>query len=297
MNETPQDFMSREQAFERFQQCLKLNHYQKRTVENYTRWINRFFDYINFSNAYDLTIFDAWDFLSYLNENYEYEDRTYNLAVYALRLFYDAVLQRTISKARLPRRKTKKIPKPFLNGTQCRELIDHCNDLQLKAAISLAFCSGLRISEISKLQFKDFFKGQKKILIVDSKGNKSRYVPFAQSTAKILREYCLHQGRRSPKPEEFVFPHEKKPGFPIQNTSLTHRFMDYIQTFDFYLHGHSFHSLRHGYATEMAMIGVPLPVIQESMGHASAATTSVYIHCDEYEKELPDLFTQGDYLK
>lgn len=38
------------------------------------------------------------------------------------------------------------------------------------------------------------------------------------------------------------------------------------------------HQLRHSFATRCALAGIPLTVIQRSLGHANPATTLIYIH-------------------
>lgn len=39
--------------------------------------------------------------------------------------------------------------------------------------------------------------------------------------------------------------------------------------------------LRHGYGTRGMALGIPLPVIQELLGHASIQTTSIYLHTQD----------------
>ena len=47
---------------------------------------------------------------------------------------------------------------------------------------------------------------------------------------------------------------------------------------------HPIHSLRHSFGTTMAAAGVPLPVLQELMGHADVKTTRRYVHVNERQK-------------
>lgn len=85
-----------------------------------------------------------------------------------------------------------------------------------------------------------------------------------------------------------LFP-SKNPDVHLGNTVLTQQFSEYIRAFPFSLPNHTFHSLRHTYATSLAMKNVPLPEIQKAMGHTLAATTATYIHCPEQQNfELPD---------
>lgn len=287
-------FLSVQDALERARILLATNK-AKKTIDNYLRWISRFFVYAQVENVRDVSLFDIQDYLIFLDTQNELAPRTYNIAVYALRFLLSAIIGVPFTKEQLPKKKAPKCDLPVFTFEQAKRLISECPDLQLRAMISLSVGCGLRISEITRLRFRDFNKSQKTIFIDLSKHGRSRFVPFPDSVGLCLRQYCLSRKVIHPHPDDLVFPNEKKPEQPIQNSVPTLRFMDYLQTFDFYLPGHSFHRLRHVYATELVEQLIPLNEIAKYMGHASVATTANYVHPSaESKKEFPDFLLQGE---
>ena len=285
--------MDKKEARSRLIQALNLSHSANNTIKNYLRYFDRFIEWVeaetDILDLNDLTLFHVHDYLALIDSFDKYAPKTYNLYVYSIRMFYGSVLDRAVDKYKFPVKKDRSKPKPYFIPSQVNQFLDGCQDRQLRAAIALAAGCGLRISEIMRLQFGDFNKAQKLVLIRDSKGHKTRYVQFSSSVSRILREYCRTAGMLDWKKSDFLFPEKKKPGQHAKSSNLTHRFLAYAQTFEFFLEGHSFHSLRHAYATQLAMKGVPLPMIAKSMGHTSVATTAKYIHLPEdTEYELPD---------
>ncbi len=277
-----------------FIQVLTLNGRSKKTKDNYLRYFDRFIDWIEketeISDLDDLTYFHVYDFLEWVDSLDKYAPKTYNIFVYSLRNFYGGVICRQVDKYKFPIKKEKSDPKPYFTPKQVQALIEGCShDLQLKAAIALACGAGRRVHEVTNLQFKNFNKTLAEFEVKDTKGNKSRWVSLSPNVAKILREYCESINVTHPKSSAYLFPDKKKPELPAKTSALTPRFQKYVQTFGFYREGLTFHSLRHAYATNLSMQGVPLPRIAQLMGHTSVATTANYIHLpDDSEDELPD---------
>lgn len=285
--------MDKKEARSRLIQALNPSHSANNMIKNYLRYFDRFIEWVeaetDLLDLNDLTLFHVHDYLAMIDSLDKYAPKTYNLYVYSIRMFYSSVLDRAVDKYKFPVKKDESKPKPYFIPSQVNQILEGCQDLQLRAAIALAAGCGLRISEIMRLQFGDFNKAQKLVLIRDSKGHKTRYVQIPSSVSRILREYCRAAGLLDWKKSDFLFPEKKKPGQHAKSSNLTHRFLACAQTFELFLEGHSFHSLRHAYATQLAMKGVPLPMIAKSMGHASVATTAKYIHLSEdTEYELPD---------
>ncbi len=289
--------MNKQEAIDRFDRFLNLKGSAGRTKNCYRNWLERFLDFHESAPISELTIFDAQDYLIALKEEGRYAERSYNQAVYAIRNFYNGVLNQRADNTNLPGVYPPRTDKQFFTAAQARQLIHECTDPRLKAAMALSFGSGLRIDEICRIQIKHIHSdGQRgMITVVNSKFNRTRSVHYSTLAAAALREYCqvFHITRHDP--EAFLFQDAKKPGQRLPNSSIREPFMKYIQDFPFTLEGHTFHSLRHSFATALAMRDFPLPLIQKEMGHASCATTAGYIHVPaEDTREFPDLLAGED---
>lgn len=288
--------MNRTQLLERYRFTLELRRLAPGTIQIYLRWLNAFLDYIQFDDFSDssrITIFDAQDYLHYLLDDEQphpkYADRTYNQAVYALRQLFEPVLLIPVSKLQLPHLRPPRSDKQWFTGEQVRQMLRQCDDLTLAAAISLGFGCGLRINEITNLKFGNIFKGSHSISISVSKGNVKRTVPYSKGLSTYLNDYCRTIPEERRTPDDYVI-QEKKSGNRVRNTVLTQQFAKFIQTLEFFLPYQTFHSLRHSFATECALSGVPINVIQGWMGHKSMATTCTYVHVPILtEYPMPDL--------
>jgi len=141
--------------------------------------------------------------------------------------------------------------------------------------ILLLFYSGIRISELSALKASDL---NGNILAVWGKGEKLRHITLPDWIAEELQKF----GRR------------KNPGVSMFGvTSVTvHRALKSAVAEAGLNINISCHWLRHTNATLALKAGASLPVIQQTLGHASLATTSRYlchIAGDSTSKYLPNL--------
>ena len=121
-----------------------------------------------------------------------------------------------------------------------------------KTAFLLGYGSGLRISEVLKLQKVNI--REKAIDIWDAKGGKDRVVPKPKGWKEyMLAEIPIKKGERT----------------------LQRRFKKYSKKAGLPEH-YVFHSLRHGFGTRMIESGVPLNQLSLLMGHSSISVTNVY---------------------
>jgi integrase/recombinase XerD len=147
---------------------------------------------------------------------------------------------------------------------------------------SLTAMTGLRISEIAKLRWRDILDDA--LIVKLSKGKKSRTVFFGPQTKKILSELrATVDGDHDRKltPDDFLFGGQRG---PITRHGVHYRFRYWAKKIGL-RDGVTFHGLRHAYATTSLEKGVPLPTLKEQLGHSNISITSVYLHFTQQGKE------------
>jgi integrase/recombinase XerD len=143
-----------------------------------------------------------------------------------------------------------------------------------KAILEVLYASGLRVSELCRLNLYDI---QEDTLRVFGKGSKERVVPIAKISLEAIDTYLATY--RKDKIEdplgEPLFVSLK--GKRIDRITVWTRVKYYIKKagIDKPI---SPHSLRHSFATHLLDHGADLRVIQEMLGHADISTTDRYTH-------------------
>jgi integrase/recombinase XerD len=149
-----------------------------------------------------------------------------------------------------------------------------------RVIIESLYGCGLRVSELVSLKISDLFL-KESVIKVQGKGDKQRYIPLADSTKHII-EFYLNKIR-----DEFPFiSGEEDTLFVNRRGKQLTRVM--IFTIIKQLKEKagikkkiSPHTFRHSYATHMLEGGADLLDIQQLLGHASIATTEIYLHTEQ----------------
>jgi site-specific recombinase XerD len=131
------------------------------------------------------------------------------------------------------------------------------------------------LKEGLKLQVKDIDSDRRGLYVRQGKGRKDRYVPLAGRTLAQLRWYWLQH--RNPV---WLFPRRTDSHVikrPMDKSSVQKAFRAALKESGIHKPA-SVHSLRHSYATHLLEAGVDIRLIQKYLGHASLATTYIYIH-------------------
>lgn len=178
-----------------------------------------------------------------------------------------------LPKVRVPRRRARPLHLEHIDNMLESGILQSTRDL-----ITIAACTGLRIGEVVKLRGEDVDWVSKTIHSV-RKGNLS-HVVFMPPAVVAIAERMPRSGWWFPSPyTNTQFPDG---GGHVLMKSASTRVSIVLRKVGIQA-PITAHSLRHYYATTLLRQGVPVRVVQEMMGHASLATTQLYLEVTDDE--------------
>ncbi len=146
--------------------------------------------------------------------------------------------------------------------------------LRDRAIMETLYSSGLRVSELVGLNWRDLDEEIAMLTVRAGKGNKDRVVPIGEPALE-----ALHAWRRA---MPVAWEHDGPVITNLRGGRLTTRSVEMMLERRIAAAGLATaitpHGLRHCFATHMLEAGADLRSIQEMLGHASLATTQRYTH-------------------
>lgn len=272
-----------------------------KTVDNYNRYLTRFFSQTGVSKASEISDDIVREFRLYLNRqpgvkikgqaSDTLKKNTQNYHLIALRAFLRYLMKRgvtTLSPDRIELAKTPGRELDLVSESEIERLLsspeeDTEKGLRDRAIMELFFSTGLRLSELCSLNrdldlSKDEFS-------IRGKGQKVRVVFLSDSAKTAIKKYLAK--RRDMMEPLFVPTSFRK----NEDGRLTPRSIERM------VKGYAIkagiskkvtpHILRHGFATDLLSNGADIRSVQMMLGHANIATTQVYTHVTD--KQLRDV--------
>ncbi|MCD6132215.1 MAG: tyrosine recombinase [Candidatus Hydrothermae bacterium] len=163
------------------------------------------------------------------------------------------------------------IPEKRINEMLDNWIPESIMEARDKSIIELMYSSGLRASEVISLKWENLDLKTME-LRVKGKGGKERIVPLGKRAREALKVYVNFLGDKLNK-SNFVF--LNRFGKKLSRKGLWLIIKKRFETMAF-MYGVHPHTLRHSFATHLLNHGADLRSIQELLGHASLATTSIY---------------------
>lgn len=201
---------------------------------------------------------------------------------YSFLCLYEGLKDNPISEIKTPPL-PKKLPN-FLSVSDVLKLIDSSQDgrfgIRNRAIIELFYSTGIRVSEVSRLNVSDVNLSDKTLMII-SKGKKERFVPFGSYAKDAILSYL--NIRRSEKDALFL----NKRGERLTSRGIW-MLIERIRKKALLPHI-SPHTLRHSCATHLLEKGADIRSVQEFLGHKRLSTTQIYTHLTKrHLKEVYD---------
>lgn len=148
-----------------------------------------------------------------------------------------------------------------------------------RAALELLFSSGLRISELTKLNRFDLNAEGK--IYIQGKGKKQRFIYITPRAMGYIQDYLAL--RKDENPALFSPTRGGRNGLigkRISTNYMQERIAYYRKVLGIVVPT-SAHSFRHGFATYLAEEGASPAAIQILLGHESLHTTDRYVHASD----------------
>lgn len=273
------------------------------TAKAYASDVMSFLIWLEETNVSSVDYNKIREYLRFIHK-YNYKKTTIARKISALRTFYKYLYRERVVEANpvssitAPKRE-KKLPK-FLDKDEIEQILNNVNienpaGFRNRAILELLWATGMRISELSGLNFGDLNLEHNEIKVF-GKGSKERIVLISERAKSYIQRYIEHARRLvakdfPPPPQD-----EDSPVF-INNTGYRLNSKTIRNVINSIVDKISLpkkvtpHMFRHSFATYLIENGADLRVVQELLGHASISNTQIYTHIST--KHLTDTYNKA----
>jgi integrase/recombinase XerD len=167
---------------------MKLRRFSRQTRKAYRNHLLRFHHFLQ-APPHQVEEAEIRQYLLHLIDEKNISLAYQNQTISALKFYYQQVLRKDTVIEALPRpRPEKKLP-VVLSRPEVLSLFEALDNQKHKTLLMLAYSSGLRVSEVVRLQIQDIDSQRDLIHIHQAKGRKDRYVPLSAVALEMLRTY------------------------------------------------------------------------------------------------------------
>ncbi|OGE26258.1 hypothetical protein A3C26_03650 [Candidatus Daviesbacteria bacterium RIFCSPHIGHO2_02_FULL_39_12] len=262
------------------------------TIKNYDHYLKRFLDFTGDIDPKDIDLNLVRKYRLHLSRWTDSKTQkglkriTQNYFMIALRAFlrYLARIDITsLSPEKVELGENDPRPLKVLDDTQLRQLLDAPDSgkkdgLRDRAILETLFSTGLRVSELAKLNCDQINLSRREFGIV-GKGGKERVVFLSDCACEWLGRY-LGIRHDSFKPLFIRYQGKVNPQNYGESMRLTPRSIErivekYVKALGFSVKATP-HTLRHSFATDLLINGADIRSVQEMLGHSNISTTQIY---------------------
>jgi len=194
-------------------------------------------------------------------------------AAFNIAIEWNYILSNPFVKVKFKKGQKKK--PAFITRDDLEKILIQTENKKMKDIFIFAFNTGCGLGEITQLRWQNIDIRKNVIIIEDdlfpTKNEKQRIIPISKEFLPILNVL----GKKTKKAQYYVF--GKTNTFPFHNDYVSSSFKMACRKAKMKEEIH-FHTLRHSFASNLVIKGVPIIVIMELLGHSSITTTEIYSH-------------------
>lgn len=264
--------------------------FSKHTAKAYYSDILSYLIWLDETECEDVNFTKMREYLHFI-QKFNYKKTTVARKIASIRTFYkylfrEKKVENNPAENLISPKRPKSLPK-FLSMNEIEQILSNINidtpaGYRNRAILELLWASGMRVSELSGLNFGNlnlenneitvFGKGSKEriILITDrAKSYLQGYIDYARSM--IAKGYTLEP--ITDTTPVFI----NKTGYRLQTRMIRNVINEIVEKIELPKKVTP-HMFRHSFATHLIENGADLRVVQELLGHASISNTQIYTH-------------------
>jgi site-specific recombinase XerD len=260
------------------------NNLTKSSYDNYKTAIKHFKGYFHKKPLNTITIKDVEEFKT--NLSFSMSKTSVNIYIITLTAMINYLIKWGYLQENIFRKTTKfKITEKEIlcfSDIQVKQILSKTEDKKLKQIISVALYTGMRISEILNLQYKDIDLNSGFIRVHNkenfrTKSGKNREIPISDNLNNALMSIMNLDKKilNLVNPETYLF--TIRYGLKYSKDYITKKFKGVLRKLQFPEKFH-FHCLRHTFITNLIKSNVNINFVKEIAGHSDIKTTMKYIH-------------------
>lgn len=239
--------------------------------------------------VHTITQHDIEKYIVHIKKN---APKGYKVYVRTLRAMFNKFIEwnfisiNPLNKIKLAR--VQKVKEDYLSAEDVNNIVDKAENYLIKNVIVFAYHTGMRLSEITFLEWSSV-NLNKKIIIVGSerfvtKSKKVRHIPMNDTVYQLL----LSIKPADKQNKKYVF--GKTRTMHYTSDYFSKKFKEAFKKTDIKT-DYCFHSLRHGFASRLSQLGVPIVSLSKLMGHQNISTTMIYsqVNLDDLRRAIDKL--------
>ena len=241
------------------------------------------------------------DYLHFI-QKFDYKKTTLARKIASIRTFYkylsrEKKIDNNPAQNIISPKRPKSLPK-FLSTEEIEEILNNINistpaGYRNRAILELLWASGMRVSELSNLNFGNLNLENNEITVF-GKGAKERIILITDRAKTYLQKYIeiarplVAKGFDIPPVTDNSPVFINKTGYRLQTRMVRNVINEIVEKIELPKKVTP-HMFRHSFATHLIENGADLRVVQELLGHASISNTQIYTHISmQHMKDVYD---------